>query len=190
NGRGKSLMDQIRVELSAVDVVEAQRLTERTRQSERAQTVTVAVNALAAILVLILAGISVWMVRRYVAEIEEAHFELDRVNAGLENEVRDRTAELTRANEEIQRFAYIVSHDLRAPLVNVMGYTSELEQVSRMVDEQLTAVDAAHPGLTDPDVLRAVREDAPEAVGFIRTSTAKMDRLINAILRLDRKSDV
>ena len=31
------------------------------------------------------------------------------------------------ANEEIQRFAYIVTHDLRAPLVNIMGYTSELE---------------------------------------------------------------
>jgi len=187
NGRGKSLMDQIRVELSAVDVVEAQRLTERTRQSERAQTVTVAVNALAAILVLILAGISVWMVRRYVAEIEEAHFELDRVNAGLENEVRDRTAELTRANEEIQRFAYIVSHDLRAPLVNVMGYTSELEQVSKALEQQLTALEATHPELVDAEALRSVREDAPEAVGFIRTSTAKMDRLINAILRLSRE---
>src|SRR5690606_32120779 len=103
NGKGKALMDRIRVELSAMDADEARRLSERTRQSERAQTITVAVNALAAILVLILAGISAWMVRRYVAEIEEAHFELDRVNAGLENEVRDRTAELTRANEEIQR---------------------------------------------------------------------------------------
>ena len=41
--------------------------------------------------------------------------------------MRDRTAELTEANEEIQRFAYIVSHDLRAPLVNIMGFTSEME---------------------------------------------------------------
>lgn len=186
-GQGKAQMDAIRVELAAVDAVEARRLAERTRQSERAQTITVAVNALAAVLVLLLAGISVWLVRRYVAEIEEAHFELDRVNAGLENEVRDRTAELTRANEEIQRFAYIVSHDLRAPLVNVMGYTSELEQVSKTLDHQLTALETTHPELVDPEALRAVREDAPEAVGFIRTSTAKMDRLINAILKLSRE---
>jgi len=41
--------------------------------------------------------------------------------------------------------------------------------------------------LVDPEAVRAVREDAPEAVGFIRTSTAKMDRLINAILRLSRE---
>ncbi|MNJ27230.1 Phytochrome-like protein cph1 [compost metagenome] len=187
NGRGKALMDDMRVELAAIDAMEARLLFERTRQSEWAQAVTVAVNALAGVLILVLAGISAWLVRRYVGEIEAAHFELDRVNAGLENEVRDRTAELTRANEEIQRFAYIVSHDLRAPLVNVMGYTSELEQVSKLVDEQLTAVEAAHPGAVDLETLRAVREDAPEAVGFIRTSTAKMDRLINAILRLSRE---
>lgn len=186
-GQGKALMDAMRVELAAIDAIEARRLAERTRRSEWAQAVTVAVNALAGVLILVLAGISAWLVRRYVAEIEAAHFELDRVNAGLENEVRDRTAELTRANEEIQRFAYIVSHDLRAPLVNVMGYTSELEQVARQLDEQLMAVEAVHPGLVDPEAVRAVREDAPEAVGFIRTSTAKMDRLINAILRLSRE---
>ena len=40
---------------------------------------------------------------------------------------KERTADLARANDEIQRFAYIVTHDLRAPLVNIMGFTSELE---------------------------------------------------------------
>lgn len=187
SGQGKSLMDQMRVELTAIDAIEARRLVERTRQSERASAVTVSVNALAAVLILILAGISVWLVRRYVEEIEAAHLELDRVNAGLENQVLDRTAELTRANEEIQRFAYIVSHDLRSPLVNVMGYTSELEQVGKIFDHQLTALAQTHPDAIEPEAIRAVREDVPEAVGFIRASTAKMDRLINAILKLSRE---
>jgi len=187
SGRGKTLMDAMRVELTAIDAVQAQRLVERTRQSEWASAVTVSVNALAALLILILAGISVWLVRRYVEEIQTAHFELDRVNAGLENKVRDRTAELTRANEEIQRFAYIVSHDLRSPLVNVMGYTSELEQVGKMVDEQLTQLEQTHPGAVDAESIRAVREDVPEAVNFIRASTTKMDGLIKAILRLSRE---
>ncbi len=186
-GRGKALMDAMRVELTAIDAVEAQRLVERTRQSERASAVTVSVNALAGVLILILAGISVWLVRRYVEEIEAAHLELDRVNAGLENQVRDRTADLTRANEEIQRFAYIVSHDLRSPLVNVMGYTSELEQVGKVFDHQLSLLEKSHPDAIEPEAIRAVREDVPEAVGFIRASTAKMDRLINAILKLSRE---
>src|SRR5690606_11377322 len=51
-GRGKVLMDAIRVELSAIDAIEARRLSERTRQSEWAQAVTVAVNALAGVLIL------------------------------------------------------------------------------------------------------------------------------------------
>lgn len=187
SGRGKALMDAMRVELTAIDAIQAGRLVERTRQSEWASAVTVSVNALAGVLILILAGISVWLVRRYVEEIEAAHLELDRVNAGLENQVRDRTADLTRANEEIQRFAYIVSHDLRAPLVNVMGYTSELEQVGKVFDHQLTTLAQRHPEDIEPEALRAVREDVPEAVGFIRASTAKMDGLINAILKLSRE---
>lgn len=186
-GRGKALMDAMRVELSAIDAVEARRLVERTQQSERASAVTVFVNALAAVLILVLAGISVWLVRRYVEELQAARFELDRVNAGLENQVRDRTAELTRANEEIQRFAYIVSHDLRSPLVNVMGYTSELEQVGKTMEAQLARLELTHPEAIDPEALRAVREDVPEAVNFIRASTTKMDGLIKAILRLSRE---
>lgn len=186
-GRGKTLMDAMRVELTAIDAIEARRLVERTRQSERASAVTVSVNALAGVLILVLAGISVWLVRRNVDEIQAAHFELDRLNAGLEDQVRDRTAELTRANEEIQRFAYIVSHDLRSPLVNVMGYTSELEQVGKVFDHQLARLEKSHPEAIEPEAIRAVREDVPEAVGFIRASTAKMDRLINAILKLSRE---
>lgn len=187
SGQGKAMTDQIRLEIASIDAIEARRLVERTARSERAQTVTVAVNTLAALLILILAGISAWLVRRNIGEITAAQMELDRVNAGLENQVRDRTAELTRANEEIQRFAYIVSHDLRAPLVNVMGYTSELEQVGRMLDAQIARVEAEHPASIDPEAVLAVRDDIPEAVGFIRASTAKMDRLINAILKLSRE---
>jgi signal transduction histidine kinase len=109
------------------------------------------------------------------------------MNAGLEAKVRDRTFDLTRANEEIQRFAYIVSHDLRAPLVNVMGFTSELEQAGKIIDRQMTAVETRAPKLVEQDALTAVREDLPESIGFIRASTEKMDRLINAILKLSRE---
>jgi len=103
----------------------------------------------------------------------------------LRGKFRDRTAALTRANDEIQRFAYIVSHDLRAPLVNVMGYTSELEQAGKVIDAAIREAEAEGP--VSADVVTAVREDMPEALGFIRASTEKMDRLINAILKLSRE---
>jgi signal transduction histidine kinase len=186
-GQGKVLMDAMRAEIAAIDEIEATRLQFRTRRSEWGAGATLAVNALAGFLILVLAGVSAWLIRRYIAEVQAARDELDQVNLGLEDKVRERTFALTRANEEIQRFAYIVSHDLRAPLVNVMGYTSELEQAGRTLDRQIASLEKARPALVDPEAVTAVREDVPEAIGFIRASTTKMDRLINAILKLARE---
>lgn len=184
-GPGKPLMDAIRAEVAAINDIQSTRLQFRTRRSEWAGNLTVFVNAVGGVLILVLAGVSLLLVRRYVDELQMARTALDVANLQLEEKVRGRTAALTRANEEIQRFAYIVSHDLRAPLVNVMGYTSELEQASKLLDREITKAEGRRK--VDPDVIVAVREDMPEAIGFIRASTAKMDRLINAILKLSRE---
>lgn len=90
---------------------------------------------------------------------------------------REAEAELRESNEEIQRYAYIVSHDLRAPLVNVMGFTSELEAVR----EDLRPILHDHPQGARID------GDMEEALGFIQAAIAKMERLIAAILKLSRE---
>lgn len=99
----------------------------------------------------------------------------------------ERVAELDAANDEIQRFAYIVSHDLRAPLVNVMGFTSELESAQAAIEQFYRKVLDAQSQLITAETRTAVEEDLPEAIGFIRSSTVKMDKLINAILKLSRE---
>ncbi|MFN3876866.1 MAG: sensor histidine kinase [Brevundimonas sp.] len=185
SGEGKRYMDELRVAVEDFDTIKSTRIAERSWASERFGVLTVTMNAIAGLLVIVLALLSAWMVRRYVSELQAARATLDAANAGLEDKVRERTGDLMRANEEIQRFAYIVSHDLRAPLVNVMGYTSELEQAGKVIDKSIT--DAEKTREVDPDVVMAVREDMPEAIGFIRASTEKMDRLINAILKLSRE---
>ena len=99
----------------------------------------------------------------------------------------ERVTELDVANEEIQRFAYIVSHDLRAPLVNVMGFTSELEGAQAEIERFYRNVQQADSTLISPETRAAIESDLPEAIGFIRSSTMKMDKLIGAILKLSRE---
>ena len=187
SGRGKVLMEQMDAETSMLDFQLGARLSAQQGRSEGSAVFTIVVNAIAGALILVLGAIVAILVRRYLMDLARARADLDRVNAGLEDTIKARTAALTRANEEVQRFAYIVSHDLRSPLVNVMGYTAELEQAGRTIDLQLTKVETVAPDLIEQDALVAAREDMPEAIGFIRASTEKMDRLINAILKLSRE---
>lgn len=186
SGRGKQLMDSTREEITAMSNLVESRTEKATKSARRAQAMSLALSIVSVLLVAVLGLIGAMLVRRQFLDLVKARNEVAEINAGLEEEVRDRTAELVRANEEVQRFAYIVSHDLRAPLVNVMGYTSELEQISLHVDRQLKTLEELYPDAVDSETVVAIREDAPEAIGFIRASTSKMDRLIKAILQLSR----
>ena len=169
------------------------RLEERTLLGDRNAELRTSVRQFYAllgvvgVLLLLLATTTLATVLRYTRELTLSATELRVLNETLEDQVAERTADLSRANEEIQRFAYIVSHDLRSPLVNVMGFTAELEAGAKAIAELVDRAEAAAPDIVTPQARDAAREDLPEAIGFIRTSTAKMDRLINAILQLSRE---
>ncbi|MEQ8181774.1 MAG: PAS domain S-box protein, partial [Smithellaceae bacterium] len=64
----------------------------------------------------------------------------------FEQRTKDRTAGLKAANEELKNFAFIVSHDLRAPLINLKGFSRELraslETIQSSVEELLPSLDA------------------------------------------------
>ena len=139
-------------------------------------------------LLLLLVGLgSGWVVRRYTGSLAASRDALRDANTNLETAVDERTADLRRANDEIQRFAYIISHDLRAPLVNIMGFTAELEAATKLLADHVEQTHSRTPTDVSEPVLLAAREDLPEATSFIRSSAQKMDRLINAILRLARE---
>ena len=115
-----------------------------------------------------IASFTFWLVRRFTRDLLATQGRLNQLNTNLEGAVAVRTADLKRANEEIQRFAYIVSHDLRSPLVNVMGFTAEMERADKIVTDFVSQVESDRPELVSDDVRLAAREDLPEAIGFIR----------------------
>lgn len=168
--------------------------------ADRSQVMASSVTIAGSGMVIALAGVSIFLVRRSSRARDDAEAKLRDSNVNLESTVDERTADLREANDEIQRFAYIVSHDLRSPLVNIMGFTSELEELRNDIFRRIAhlgqaaarapavpedAAAAAEPELDVAD--RQLADDFSEALGFIKSSIAKMDRLISAILNLTRE---
>ncbi len=100
----------------------------------------------------------------YLHARDAATAELQRMNAELESRIEERTRDLTRANEELQQFAYVASHDLQEPLRTIISFTQLLE--------------SKYKGQLD--------EDADEFIGYIVSSARRMTDLINGLLALGR----
>ncbi len=99
-------------------------------------------------------------------EAELAASEIGLLNASLERRVEERTAELTAANRELDAFAYAVTHDLRAPLRALSGFSRALEED---YGSQLTG-------------------EAQEFLDEIGSASRKMGELIDGILALSRST--
>ncbi|MBS0530683.1 MAG: CHASE3 domain-containing protein [Proteobacteria bacterium] len=197
---GRDAMGQIRDLASEMRGEEDRLFAARTASADASQSLSASITSIGSGLVVVFAGLSIFLVRRSSRARDDAEAQLRDTNLNLESMVEERTGDLREANEEIQRFAYIVSHDLRSPLVNIMGFTSELEELRGDIFKRIATLsrpDEAPPPATEesaavveplldgPD--KQLSQDFTEALGFIKSSIGKMDRLISAILNLTRE---
>ncbi|NMM01069.1 histidine kinase [Paraburkholderia sp. RP-4-7] len=117
--------------------------------------------------------------------------EAERIQARFQSDLARRAGELARINETLRQqtqenemFIYSVSHDLRAPLVNLQGFSKEL---TRACDE-LRAVLRQSSLAAEPRqrIERVVDEDIGEALHFLQTAVLRASHIIDALLRLSR----
>ena len=95
-----------------------------------------------------------------ITEAKELEFQMRRFHAELEQRVAERTADLATANRELATFTYTVSHDLKAPLRGIDGYSRMLQLV--------------HGDLLD--------DGARDLVARIRHGAGQMNQLIHDLL--------
>lgn len=87
-------------------------------------------------------------------------------------------------NKELERVLYVSSHDLRSPLVNIEGYSRELDHSLKELMSSIENVQV--PSNIKERITQIVKKDIPESRHYIQTSVSKMDALLKGILTLSR----
>jgi len=112
-------------------------------------------------------------ITRLSRELEQRVLQLDRTNR-----------ELSQRNAENESFVYSVSHDLRSPLVNLQGFSHELQTAAVALETLLSRPEV--PAHVQREAAALLSGDLVESLGFIRNAVKHLSNIIDGLLRLSR----
>ena len=92
--------------------------------------------------------------------------------------------EIRTKNRQLEDFVYITTHDLRSPLINLEGFSDELERNIKELGQLLQKLKI--PKYVRKKLEAVYREEIPECMHFIKSSTTKMTNLVDALQQLSR----
>ena len=180
-GVGQGEMEQARTVLASIDAEEHRLLVNRGEEAaHNGKRALFAIGLATALDLMMILFISRYFIRERElrfqteraselaaearAQAERSEQQVRSLNAELELRVSQRTAELETTNRELEAFSYSVSHDLRAPLRTIDGFSLALmEDYSDVVDET-----------------------GRDYIGRVRAGVQRMGGLIDALLQLSR----
>ena len=117
--------------------------------------------------------------------------EAERIQARFQSDLARRANELTAINETLRQqtqenemFIYSVSHDLRAPLVNLQGFSKEL--IHACDDLRAAVRQSSLTPARRQHIEQLIEEDIGEALHYLQTAVLRASHIIDALLRLSR----
>ena len=88
--------------------------------------------------------------------------------------------------EELDHFIYLISHDLRSPIVNLKGFTSELntscKQMVEIISSSMDTIDQKKK----PEIQKAIESDIPQFLRFINMAVKDLETMNASLLELSR----
>lgn len=161
----KVIMDSIRTSFEEFLQRERGLRNARWEEAEKTSREAIALTiGLGVVLGVLLAIMSLLQLKKLSNNYSKAYSSLAEATDHLEEAVATRTHELTMVNKELEAFSYSVSHDLRAPLRGIDGFSQIL------IEDYSDKLDA----------------EGVRYLGFIRSGVQKMGVLIDDLINLSR----
>lgn len=92
--------------------------------------------------------------------------------------------DLITKNKELEQVVYVTSHDIRSPVVNILGFSDEMiKALNKLTNKVFDQANTIH---NQEDIEYLVNKDIPQIMNFIKISGQKIDKLLLALLKLSR----